>query len=269
MTDAPPTWHEKAVVQLDAQVDGALDRLLVESWDANAPMRAAELSSQGDPAYEALIDLILSFLEERVPLGSVVLDAGCGLGYLSNAMAQVGYTVRGIDPSQASIDRAIKAFDVNKLSFAVQRIEDLSADPDREFKDYDVVVANMVLHTTPNLKSFLASTVSLLRPGGIFIATIPHPYFFLQTKESISPDDDQPTDRPYWIRFRIRGQEPHEARVPYFHRAIADYSEGLYIAGLIEVHISEPRRVGPGRPNDIFVIYATKPGGSKICLAST
>jgi SAM-dependent methyltransferase len=264
MTDAPPTWHGKPAVQLDGQLDDVLDRMLVESWDANAAMRAAELSTQGDPAYEALKDLVLSFLKERVSLGSLVLDAGCGLGYLSNAMAQAGYTVRGIDPSQASIDRAIKVFDVNRLSFAVQRIEDLSADLDREFKHYDVVVANMVLHTTPNLKSFLSSTVSLLRPGGIFIATIPHPYFFLQTKESISPDDDHPVDWPYWIKFRIRGREPHEVPVPYFHRAIADYSEGFYIAGLAEVHISEPRRVGPGRPNDIFVIYATKPGASKL-----
>jgi 2-polyprenyl-3-methyl-5-hydroxy-6-metoxy-1,4-benzoquinol methylase len=259
MADAPSTWHEKRAVQLKERIVDLRDPLLVESWDANVAVRAAELSSHSDPAYQALIDLILGFLKEKVSPGSLVLDAGCGLGYLANAMAQTEYIVHGIDPSQASIDCAKKAFDIDKLSFAVQRIEDLAAESDCESKVYDAVIANMVLHTTPNLKSFLSSTATLLRPGGVFIATIPHPYFFLQTKEFISPDDDHPTDRPYWIKFRIRGREPHEVPVPYFHRTIADYSEGLYIAGLEEVHIYEPGRVGPGRSNDIFVVHAAKP----------
>jgi 2-polyprenyl-3-methyl-5-hydroxy-6-metoxy-1,4-benzoquinol methylase len=256
MTDALATQHERRVARPTSAALDQNDPALVEPWDVNAAARAAELANHGDPAYESLTSLILRLLGDCVSTGSLVLDAGCGLGYLSDSMAQSGYKVVGIDPSRASIDRAIKKFDLP--SFSAQTIEQAVGEGSPGLAKYDAIVANMVLHTTPNLSSFLANAACLIRPGGSFIATIPHPCFFLQTKESMFLEGESSSEVPFWIEFRIRGRGPHTMRVPYFHRAIAEYSEGFYIAGFVDVRIEEPKHIGPGRPNDIIAFYATK-----------
>jgi SAM-dependent methyltransferase len=248
--------HEKPVAELALRKVEGPDPALIEPWDVNAASRADELVDDGDPAYQALSSLILGILREHVPIGSLVMDAGCGLGYLSNSMAQVGYKVVGIDPSRASLDRAIKKFDLP--SFFPQSIEEVAADGAVAPAKYEAIVANMVLHATPYLGGFLSSAERLLRPGGSFIAALPHPCFFLQTKEGRPLDADYSSDAEFWIDFRINGRRPHSMRVPYFHRPIAEYSEGLYAAGFRDVHIEEPEHIGPGRPNDIIAIYATK-----------
>jgi SAM-dependent methyltransferase len=217
-------------------------------------VRAAELANHGDPAYRALTNLVLRLLTERVSTGATILDAGCGLGYLSQSIAEAGYKVIEIDPSAASIARAIKTHD--SPSFYCQTIED-NASAKTENENYGAIVANMSLHTTPNLRSFLVSAALLLGPRGVFVATIPHPCFFLETKSAMSVHPEYAAESAFFIPFHIRGHASHPERVPYFHRAICEYSEELYKAGFKDVHIHEPKYMGPGRPNDILAIYAS------------
>ena len=46
------------------------------------------------------------FSQSRIPSGSRVLDAGCGTGVLSKALAEAGATVVGIDASEAYLQGA-------------------------------------------------------------------------------------------------------------------------------------------------------------------
>lgn len=221
--------------------------MFTEPWNANASSRARELAA-GDPAYQALTDLIVRFLKARVPAGSLVLDAGCGLGYLSAAMAEAGYAVTGIDPARAPLDRAARKF--GRPLFLAQAIEEETGQA-----RYDAVVANMVLHATPDLPGFLLSAARLLRSGGSLIATLPHPGSSSGDKERGA---GRSPDVPSWTEFRIHGGQPHPVRVPYFHRPAADYREGLFAAGFVDVHEEEPAQVGPGRPHDIIVFHAVR-----------
>jgi SAM-dependent methyltransferase len=245
-------------VPLDPGVAGARDPLLIAAWDANVDVRAHELAGQGDLAYCALTELVLRLLEENVPAGAAVLDAGCGLGYLSGSMAETGYKVAGIDPSGASIDYANHNFYMP--SFYLQSIEDhASAESEVGIEKYGAIVANMVLHATPDLRSFMRSAVALLEPGGVFIATIPHPCFFLGTKDSLSMQSKYSDGVGLLIPFQIYGRPAHPEQVPYFQRTISEYSDQLYLAGFRNVRILEPRNIGPGRMNDILAIHASKP----------
>lgn len=61
--------------------------------------------------YKPNKDAIISAIDELLPKGGVVLDAGCGEGYYTNGIAEVlpGVTVVGIDASKHATEAAAKA----------------------------------------------------------------------------------------------------------------------------------------------------------------
>lgn len=231
------------------------DSALLASWDANVDFRADELANRRDTAYADLTELLLGLLTERIPADGSILDAGCGLGYMANSMAAAGYRVEGVDPSRLSIGYAKKSF--GNIEFSAQTIEHYASDCAHASR-HDAVVANMVLHTTPQLDTFVASAAKVLTPEGSFIASIPHPCFYIPTKESVSIPFDYSVTRGFAIPFRINGGRIHPAPVPYFQRTLEDYSEALHRAGLRDLRIREPQRVGDGRRHDMLAIFASR-----------
>jgi SAM-dependent methyltransferase len=236
----------------------ANDPELVDKWNGNANVRALELEANDDPAYRALTNLILRSASEHVVRESSILDAGCGLGYISNSLARSGYRVTGIDPSGEQITYAARKFP--RVQFICRTIEDY-ASAMREPLGYAAVIANMVLHTTPDLYSFLSSAKRLLIPGGYFVATVPNPFSPKNTHGSLV--DISATDG-YLVRFQIHDRDPHPELVPHFPRDIGEYSEETYRAGFENVHIATPPHVGPGRDYDIVVLFAFRPTSSEI-----
>jgi SAM-dependent methyltransferase len=229
--------------------------VLVAAWDANVDFRADELANHGDAAYTALTELLMGLLSDRISAGGSILDAGCGLGYLADSIVTAGYRVEGVDPSRLSIAYAKKRF--RAIKFSAQTIEQYASDHAHASR-HDAVVANMVLHTTPQLDTFAASVAGVLKPGGSFIASIPHPCFFLPTKDSVSVPFDYSATRGFLIPFRIHDGRAHPEPVPYFQRTLEDYSEALHLAGLTDLRIREPQRVGDGRQHDMLAIFASR-----------
>jgi SAM-dependent methyltransferase len=214
--------------------------LLVGPWDANVDFRADELDNGRDAAYVRLTSLVLDHLSRHVPAGAIVLDAGCGLGYLANSMAWAGYYVDGIDCSLQSISHARKKFP--EISFRTSAMENYATGPQCRGR-YDAVVANMVLHATPRISTFIESVIQVLRPGGTVIAIIPHPQFFLHRKKLAPPTLGDSDRVGFFIPFRICGGRTHPEHVPYFQRPLHDYRDEMLRAGLINVWI-RPAKVG-------------------------
>jgi 2-polyprenyl-6-hydroxyphenyl methylase / 3-demethylubiquinone-9 3-methyltransferase len=104
--------------------------------------------------------------------GKRVLDVGCGGGLLSEAMAQAGALVTGIDLAPATIEVAqLHALTSNlKINYVRQSAEEhaaLIAEP------YDVVVCMEMLEHVPEPLSVLGAIHSALRPGGnAFLSTL-------------------------------------------------------------------------------------------------
>ena len=94
-----------------------------------------------------------------------LLDAGCGTGMFSAALARAGLDVTAIDYSD-SVFRARKLADSPRLSY-VQG--DLQKPPFRA-ESYDLVYADGVLHHTPDTKrSFLAVSKTVAQGGRFFV----------------------------------------------------------------------------------------------------
>lgn len=231
--------------------------MVIAPWDQNVDFRADELSNNRDSAYIGLMALVLELLTQTVSKTGSVLDAGCGLGYLSDAIATAGFHVVGVDPSRHSIEYATKRF--NTIDFHTRTLEQYAAD-DRNASHFDAVVANMVMHATPQLDTFVTSAARVLRPGGSFIVTVPHPCFFLTRVKAASAPPDYSEQCGLMIPFRIHGGRAHPEHVPYFHRTIETYSEAINRAGLKDLRIREPRQIGNSRRHDMLAIFASRRG---------
>ncbi|MDQ0142535.1 bifunctional 2-polyprenyl-6-hydroxyphenol methylase/3-demethylubiquinol 3-O-methyltransferase UbiG [Cupriavidus necator] len=104
--------------------------------------------------------------------GKRVVDVGCGGGILSESMARLGATVRGIDLST----KALKVADLHSLESGVAvTYEEIAAEAlaAREPDSVDVVTCMEMLEHVPDPASIVRACATLVRPGGhVFFSTI-------------------------------------------------------------------------------------------------
>jgi len=117
--------------------------------------------------------LRLGWIDARAPLdGKSALDVGCGGGILTEAMAQRGASVSGIDLG----DKPLRIAQLHTLESGVQvRYEAASAEAFAEAHPgaFDVVTCMELLEHVPEPSSTVAACARLAKPGGrVFFSTI-------------------------------------------------------------------------------------------------
>lgn len=147
---------------------------------------------QGLPAEDTVRDL-----EDALacPPGGRVLDAGCGAGTFSLALAQRGYQVRGVDLAPNMIETARELarelhLDTARVEFAVGDIEHLDL-PDASV---DAILCRAVLDFVPRPGQVLAEFWRVLRPGGRLVLGTLGAYspIKVQSWRRFLPDADRP-----------------------------------------------------------------------------
>ena len=103
----------------------------------------------------------------------LVLDAGCGHGYLSRLLAERGATVVGVEPAAVPIRYATQ-LEHERARGITYLQRDLSV-PGPIGGPFDAVVANMVLLDIRAWRPAMRNCVAALRPGGLFIYSLHHP----------------------------------------------------------------------------------------------
>ena len=182
----------------------------------------------GAYADQPQVDWFEEFIDRHLGdvAGKRVLDLGCGHGWFSNELHARGADVVGVDGSAQLLDIARSRYP--HVTFE-QR--DLRRGYDGEF---DAVVALMVLMDLPDLSALRLR----VRNGGVFVATLLHPAFFLQKTV------DEADGRGYR---QVRGYLEDEAWWLdsfgghwHYHRPLGSYVSWLASCGLGLVELFEP-----------------------------
>lgn len=114
-------------------------------------------------------------LDDEIPMGSNILEAGCGTGQMSIVLSRYARTIYGIDLSKGSLIEAkqfINSNDIKSVHLFRMNIFKLF------FKEntFDVIISNGVLHHTYNPKLAFSKLVRVLKPGGIIVIGLYHRY---------------------------------------------------------------------------------------------
>ncbi|GIF77061.1 class I SAM-dependent methyltransferase [Asanoa siamensis] len=183
-----------------------------------------------------------------------LVDLGCGTGYLSRKLADMGARVTGVDQSDAmlSIARRDESADLRAIRFLNASIADMHA---LDTDSFDAAVSNYVFHDLTDYEQAIREAYRVLRPGGRFVMVIAHPCFSCGPKrwEPTAADSPRQEDlRAFSVdRYFTRdsyvmdwdGFEP----VPYLHRPLRDYWRAFRSAGFNVDEFDEPSLNDTGR----------------------
>ncbi|HTI16968.1 MAG TPA: bifunctional 2-polyprenyl-6-hydroxyphenol methylase/3-demethylubiquinol 3-O-methyltransferase UbiG [Trinickia sp.] len=132
-------------------------------WDPNAEFK---------PLHE-LNPVRLGWIESQAQLaGKRVLDIGCGGGILSESMARLGASVKGIDLSHEALGVA----DLHSLESGISvEYEEIAAEAlaARDPGSFDVVTCMEMLEHVPDPSQVVQACLTLVKPGGwVFFSTL-------------------------------------------------------------------------------------------------
>ena len=131
-----------------------------------------DMESEFKPLHD-INPLRTNYIDSLAPLaGKKVLDVGCGGGILSEAMAQRGADVTGIDMGEANLTTSkLHALESGvKVDYQCIAVETLAA---QQPESFDVVTCLEMLEHVPDPASIIRACHKLVKPGGqVFFSTI-------------------------------------------------------------------------------------------------
>ena len=175
----------------------------------------------------------------------VILDAGCGNGYLTIKLALETQAKRiiGVDLSsnlikiaKESIDRRIKQEDYQRIELHHDSITELKSIEDNSI---DLIISNYVIMDTPDLDSVIKAFHRVLKPSGRLIIVVLHPCFdVVPEKDGIKRTYtwtrsyfDETPDKQEWENFCLN----------MYHRPLTVYFETFFKYSFNLIGFDEPK----------------------------
>jgi ubiquinone/menaquinone biosynthesis C-methylase UbiE len=129
------------------------------------------------------VSKILSSLQEGTR-GKRLLDIGCGTGFIIDIAKCYFDTIRGIDVTQAMLDRIDKSSEKADIEVQLAESEKLPF----EDQSFDVCTAYAVLHHLDRLQPTFREIHRVLVKGGIFYSDLDPNFYFWQSLSALSPN---------------------------------------------------------------------------------
>jgi ubiquinone/menaquinone biosynthesis C-methylase UbiE len=208
-------------------------------WDRLAADWEIQVGDDGDSNRRLNSDPVLWQMAGDVK-GLIVLDAGCGTGYLAKRLHEKGAKVVGVDVSPKMVEIAIKKH--RNIDFRVGACSDLK---DFGTGFFDLVVSNYVLMDVPDMDETVQAFHRVLKPGGVAVLIFSHPCF-----PQGKADEDGETgdllyrwDHNYFEESRQVGPPwaHFKSEFVWHHRPLAAYWKSFQSAGFEIADLQEPR----------------------------
>lgn len=179
-----------------------------------------------------------------------VLDLGCGEGYCSRELKHRGAAeVYGIDLSSGMIEAALQQEVRQPLGIRYESrcATDLAHIPDQS---YDLVLAVFLFNylTIEQMQRCVAEVFRVLRPGGRFIFSVPHPAFPYMRKPDYPfyfevGEDGYFSQRDRQFPGRIWKRDGSWLDVQLVHKPLEEYFDALRLAGFDRMPLVRELRV--------------------------
>lgn len=154
------------------------ETMIANEWNKIAEKRNAEIKKGND---QSLLHILYPKIEQRIKelniqTKRVVVDCGCGSGYIANRLSPYCSKIVGIDISDKSIEIAKSQYKaLENVEYRVVSIEEFG----KKHTEYaDICIANMVLSNIVDCKTACDSIWNMLKQHGRLLITIPHPCFW-------------------------------------------------------------------------------------------
>lgn len=185
--------------------------------------------------------------------GQTVLDLGCGEGYMARRLLdKKARRIEGRDISREMIESArvaVASEDRARIRFEEGDATELAGHPDGT---YDLVVAVFLFNYLDRAQTHaaMAEIARVLKPGGRFIFSVPHPSLaFLRAEEKpfyfSRGEHGYFSGRDALFEGEIWRRDGHGVRVRCVHKTLDDYFAAMNAAGfdrmpeLKELHATE------------------------------
>jgi 2-polyprenyl-3-methyl-5-hydroxy-6-metoxy-1,4-benzoquinol methylase len=153
--------------------------------------------------------------------GLTVLDAGCGEGYLSRILTQLGAKVTGIDISTRLVAMSRAKDQEGKINYQVANL----SQPLVAYQDhFDLSASFFVLNDIYDYRGFLSTLGSAIKPGGRAVFFMNNPYSFVM-RGLVTNYFDPGNAFPY------RGMAAEGVKVHFYQRTLEEYLDACFAAG--------------------------------------
>lgn len=213
-------------------------------WDRVASLRVEQIEQRKDISFSHVLLPTMLHLCANSDMTSVI-DVGCGVGLLTEAIARSATRVVGVDLSPHSIQiartrlRMLHDMSAKDVKFVHASVEDYASQvPESSFM---LAVANMTLNTVLSLESLIGAVARLLEPGGHFVFTVTRPCFWpLYWGYATEPWFNYKKETFIEAPFRISLEKDNAPVATHVHRPIEQYLNALSATGLVTEKASEP-----------------------------
>lgn len=193
-------------------------------WENYATIFDQGVGSGGDNLHTKIIDpIIFSFL--GLYTGKIILDIGCGNGYLLTKLSPNASKVIGVDSSNQLLTIARKR--TKDLTNCTIHLGDILLKLPVASDSIDVVIVNMVAQYLSALESLEREASRVLKDNGILIIIVDHPghALFLRAQELIGHKNDKfLTSGSYFSNEKRKKKSLWDkAILEYYHRPVKDY----------------------------------------------
>lgn len=236
--------NSSASANVDAGEIAKFERMANRWWDPQGDFKPLH---QMNPVRANYIDLKARVAEKKL------LDIGCGGGLLTEAMAQRGALVTGIDMGEAPLEVARLHAESSGLSIDYRRTtaEQLAAKAPEQF---DVVTCLEMLEHVPDPAQVINACFALVKPGGhVFFSTLNRtPKAYLMAVLGAE----------YVLRWLPRGTHEYKKFIRPSELAAWSREAGLQvrdIAGIVYNPFNQSFRTVVGDVDVNYIMYLQKP----------
>jgi SAM-dependent methyltransferase len=216
------------------------------NWELQAKEYSSMTSSKDADPYEFLVNYPSLFA--MMPKDAKqVLDLGCGSGEFTQMIYDMfdrKAEVHGWDVSPTMVKLARE--NNPQLVFAQQDLEEVF--PEHMAQNYDLVIAKLVLMFVVDLENVAKESLKVLKPGGSFIVSVPHPAYwftsYLQDRYRVKEKPEFRVMRDGYfsevtITRGIGGNSNLE--FGFIHRTFQTYINSFINAGFALMEVHEPQ----------------------------